>query len=195
MKNLKLVLASQSPRRREILENAGVQFIIRPVDADETIPQGASPSQAVLLLSERKARAAAKESSADETVLAADTIVALDGKILGKPASPQEAQEMLRMLSGRTHAVYTGVCAMNAERSEKFFCRTEVTFYELSEREISAYVNTSEPLDKAGAYGIQKLGALLVKEINGDYFNVVGLPVSQTVRMLLSFSGGELFEL
>ncbi|NLA76711.1 MAG: septum formation inhibitor Maf [Clostridiales bacterium] len=188
MKILKLILASQSPRRKEILEMAGMTFVVRPADADETLPAGVLPSDAVLLLSSRKATAALSHAQPDEIVLAADTIVALEGKILGKPDSPRDAVRMLKMLSGKAHEVYTGVCVASSSRTESFFCRTEVVFYSLSDAEIEKYVATGEPLDKAGAYGIQGMGSLLVKEIHGDYFNVMGLPAAQTARLLAGFS-------
>lgn len=180
---MSLVLASASPRRKEIMQTAGLTFSVFVSDTDETLPDGISASDAVLELSFRKALAVAK-TRPDDTVIGADTVVTLDGKILGKPSDPEDAKNMLRTLSGRTHKVFTGVCIIKNGTANKFFEETDVTFFELSEKEISDYVNSLEPMDKAGAYGIQGRGCTLVKEIKGDYFNVVGLPVARLVREL-----------
>lgn len=178
-----IYLASSSPRRRELLELAGISFTVAPADADERFADGTPPEEAVRLLARRKADAVFARYP-DGTVLAADTVVALGETILGKPKTPARAAEMLRLLSGRTHEVFTGFCIRSPERCVVEAVRTEVTFYPLTDREIDAYVATGEPMDKAGAYGIQGRGALLVKEIAGDYYNVMGLPIARVVRLL-----------
>ncbi len=180
---MKLVLASKSPRRSEILKNAGIDFIVRVADADETIEKGTKPEDAVKILAERKARAV--ERAKDETVLGADTVVVLDGNILGKPRNREDAFRMLRSLSGREHSVFTGVCAVSENNSVVFAVETKVEFFELSDREIDEYIDTKECDDKAGAYGIQGLASKFVKGIKGDYFNVVGLPISSIYEKIL----------
>lgn len=179
-------MASGSPRRHELLAQAGVKHIVRPVDADETLPNGIDLEKAVLELAGRKAHAAAAENPG-KIILSADTLVAANGKILGKPKSHEQAAEMLRSLSGKTHKVFTGVVIKKGSRETIFAVCTEVEFYELSEAEINAYIATGEPMDKAGAYGIQGRGCVLVRQIRGDYFNVVGLPVSRVCRELRAF--------
>ncbi len=179
-----MILASQSPRRRELLSLITSDFRIIPAKGEEVLPEKISPENAVLALSEQKA----KEIYAGykgEIIIAADTIVAIDGKILGKPKDEADAFEMLKTLSGRVHEVFTGVCVIfpNGEK-EHFFDETKVEFYPLSDKEISDYIKTGEPMDKAGAYGIQEQGALLVKRIDGDYYNVMGLPVAKLFRVI-----------
>lgn len=178
-----LVLASSSPRRKELLENIHLSFEISSSDVDESFSENLSPQEVVMELAERKAKAVANDYPSSY-VLGADTIVVLDGNVLGKPADEREAAEMLKRLSGKTHQVYTGVSIVTPDDTIRFYEKTIVTFWELTETEINMYVSSGEPLDKAGAYGIQQLGSYLVKEIQGDYFNVVGLPVSRTVREL-----------
>lgn len=178
-----LILASQSPRRRELLRYITDEFEIKVSDVDETLPEGISPAEAVLYLSRIKAQPFA---SPDDTVIGADTVVAIDGEILGKPANKDDAALMLRKLSGKTHSVFTGVTVIKDEKTKSFFVETKVKFFELSDSEIEKYVKTGEPLDKAGAYGIQGYGCLLVEKIDGDYFNVVGLPVSKLNQVLMS---------
>lgn len=182
-----LVLASASPRRREILANAGYTFEIRVTDADESVPDKTSAKNAVELISLAKAKAARRLCGEDDVILAADTVVELGGKILGKPRDAADAEKMLRSLSGNTHRVYTGVTVQSRSRSQTFSVCTEVTFYPLSDEEIFAYIATNEPFDKAGAYGIQGRGCLLVQSITGDYFNVMGLPVAEASRVLRGF--------
>ena len=180
-----LILASQSPRRKELLGLFGIPFVIRVADIDETMDNSKSPFDEVARVS--RCKALAVEKTADDVVVAADTIVVCQGKVLGKPRSEEEAVEMLRLLSGRDHQVMTGLTVC---RGEKILTHTEVTdihFRELSDKEIRAYVATGEPMDKAGSYGIQALGALLVEKIHGDYFNVMGLPVLRLSRMLQRF--------
>ncbi len=179
----RLVLASGSPRRREMLERMGLEAIVRPVDIDETPLPGEAPSRYVLRLAETKARAAAERG---DLVLAADTSVVIDGRILGKPEGTAQAGEMLASLSGREHAVLTGVSVYDVDRQFLLAAveTTQVTFAPMSELEIAWYVATGEPLDKAGAYGIQGIGALFVRSIEGDYSNVVGLPLASTYRLM-----------
>lgn len=180
---MKLVLASKSPRRSEILKTAGIDFTVRVADADETIPEGTSPEDAVVFLAARKAMAVARAE--DETVLGADTVVVLDSEILGKPKDKNDAFNMIKRLSGRVHSVFTGVCAIGAGLSMTFAEETKVEFYKLTDEEINTYINTDEPYDKAGAYGIQGLASKFIRAIEGDYFNVVGLPVSAIYQKIL----------
>ena len=180
---MKLVLASKSPRRSEILKNAGIDFVVRVADADETIPDGTRPEDAVVFLAARKALAV--ERADDETVLGADTVVVLDDKILGKPKDREDAYNMIKSLSGRVHSVFTGVCAVGNGASLTFAEETRVEFYPLSDEEINEYLDTDEPYDKAGAYGIQGYASKFIRGIEGDYFNVVGLPVSSVYKKII----------
>lgn len=184
-----LYLASTSPRRRALLEQAGVPFAVAKACAPENYQKGMAPQSVVASLAARKAWAARVQLSPGDVVLGADTVVALEGKILGKPSSAEEAAAMLRALSGRWHRVYTGFCLRAPERALCGFSRTSVRFYPLSDEEISRYVATGEPMDKAGAYGIQEGGALFVRELRGDYSNVVGLPVAKICRLLKRLPG------
>ncbi|GEN51922.1 Maf family protein [Halobacillus faecis] len=178
----RLVLGSQSPRRKELLELAGFEFDIRPSNAEEVIEEGMSPEEAVLHLARVKAENVKVDES--EVLLTSDTVVALNGEILGKPKDDQEARLYLRTLSGTTHKVYTGVCLKTNQSVDLFYVQTEVTFYALSEEEVDAYIRTGEVWDKAGGYGIQGKGSLFVEKINGDYYSVVGLPLSRVAREL-----------
>lgn len=180
---MNLVLASKSPRRSEILKNAGIEFVVRTADADETIPEGIKPEDAVVFLAARKAMAVKREDG--ETILGADTVVVLDGKILGKPRDREDACNMIKALSGRVHSVFTGVCAIGDGFSITFAEETKVEFLPLSDDEINDYINTDEPYDKAGAYGIQGLASKFIRGIEGDYFNVVGLPISSVYKKIL----------
>ena len=180
---MSLILASASPRRRELLQTAGIAFTVRVSEAEEHIESGTAPQEAVMQLARQKAEAVA-EAYPQELVLGADTVVVYDGAILGKPADEADAVQMLQMLSGKTHTVYTGVCLAQNGLAETFFEQTDVTFYPLTQEEIEQYVATGEPMDKAGAYGIQGRGCTLVQSICGDYFNVVGLPVAAVCRRL-----------
>lgn len=183
-----IILASGSPRRRELLEQIGVKdYRIVTPDVDEHVAGRPAPAALVEELSRRKAEAVREKAGADALVIAADTVVALDGAILGKPHSREEAVQMLAALSGKEHAVYTGVTVLRGDEAVTEHERTAVTFRELTGAEIDAYVSTGEPMDKAGAYGIQGVGALLVSGIGGDYFNVMGLPVCRLGRVLRSF--------
>lgn len=180
------ILASNSPRRRELFENSGYTFTVMPSDCDEDIKEELTPQQTVIELARRKALAVAVKNKGS-VVLGCDTVVAFDGKILGKPTDREDAFSMLKALSGRKHIVSTGVCITDGERCECFENTTEVEFYPLSDGTIESYLDTMEYTDKAGSYGIQGFGSVLVKEIKGDYFSVMGLPVSQCARVLAEF--------
>ena len=170
-----LILASRSPRRRALLRQLGLAFEVRPADTDEVWPEGTAPGPAVEHLAAEKATAI---PAPDALVLGADTVVVLDGDVLGKPASDGEAAATLRRLSGRTHTVYTGVALRAGARLRTHHAATHVTIAPLSDAEIARYVATGSPRDKAGAYGIQdEMGAVLVSRIEGEYTNVVGLPL------------------
>lgn len=182
-----LILASGSPRRRQLLEQLGLTFTVRSSDVDESVSPGLTPAQVVESLSARKGEAVAQLSQPGDLILSADTVVALEGAILGKPRSREEAAAMLSALSGRTHQVYTGVTLLQDGRRLTGHEVTAVTFRPLSPEEIAAYVSTGEPMDKAGAYGIQGLGALLAERLEGDYFNVMGLPLCRLGQMLSRF--------
>lgn len=182
----KFIVASNSPRRRELLSLAGYRFEVIPSDADETLESGIDAGEAVKELSKRKALFVSRMNKG-AVVLGCDTVVALGGKILGKPKDESEAFSMLKSLSGREHEVFTGVYITDGEKSEGFLSCTKVEFYPLSDETIRSYIATKEPMDKAGAYGIQGLGSVLVKKINGDYFTVMGLPVNECARVLSKF--------
>ena len=182
----RFILASASPRRKEILENAGFDFEIIVSDVDENITEDLSPSETVEELAKRKALAVWEENK-DAVAFGCDTVVAVDGKILGKPRDDDEAFEMIKMLSGKAHTVSTGVCICASDKISVFSNTTNVEFYPLSDETIRSYVATGESRDKAGAYGIQGYGSVLIKEIKGDYFSVMGLPVSESSRVLADF--------
>lgn len=183
-----IILASASPRRRELLERMGIRdFRIMVSDADETLEEGLAPALQVERLSRIKAEAVAAEGNADSIVIAADTVVALDGAILGKPADAQDARRMLTALSGARHHVYTGVTVMQGQKCLTRHEATAVDFRPLTAQEIEWYLASGECMDKAGAYGIQGYGALLVTGICGDYYNVMGLPVVRLAGMLKEF--------
>lgn len=179
---MKCILASQSPRRRELMEHLDIPFTVCPADIDETMDLSRDPRQEVARVSLHKARAVPAEPQ--DVVIGADTIVVCDGRVLGKPHSPQEAEEMLRLLSGRTHEVMTGLSVIRGSREKVLTQVTKIRFRQLSDREIFRYVAGGEPMDKAGAYGIQGGAALFVEEIQGDYFNVVGLPLCPLGQIL-----------
>ncbi|MEM1114876.1 MAG: Maf family protein [Bacteroidota bacterium] len=183
--DLPLVLASSSPRRRTLLARLGLAFDVRPSGADETWPDRLGVGAAAEAVALRKAEAV---DASGALVLGADTVVVLDGEILGKPPTPEAAMATLRRLSGRTHTVVTGMALRLGDRSATAHETTSVTFADVSDDEIAAYVATGSPLDKAGAYGIQDdVGALLVDRIDGDYPNVVGLPLRRLYEMLKAF--------
>ncbi|MFH2060448.1 MAG: Maf family protein [Pseudomonadota bacterium] len=182
----KLVLASQSPRRKTLLELACIDLIIQVSNIDESTISFTSPTQFVQDLAFLKAQAVS-EAYPDSWILGADTIVTIDDQILGKPANRDDAVSMLNQLNNRTHQVYTGVCLYKHQNKKKIVqsVSTKVVFKSLTNKEINWYVNTKEPYDKAGGYGIQGVGAFLVKKIYGSYTNVVGLPVCEVIQMLL----------
>jgi septum formation protein len=182
-----IVLASASPRRQELLRNAGIAFIVQPADIDETLLQGESPRGYAERLAREKA-AAIFRSRPQDCVLGADTVVVIDETILGKPRNEADAARMLRLLSGRTHVVITGICLINphADNAEPKTASeaTLVTMREISDGEIRDYIATGEPMDKAGAYAIQGIASRWIPRIEGDYSNVVGLPVALIYSML-----------
>lgn len=183
-----MILASASPRRKELLALAGFDFQIETAAVEETYDPTLPPEQIVMHLAAVKSAPVAARHP-DETVIGADTVVVLDEAILGKPHSTDEAKAMLRRLSGRVHQVYTGVCLRRGETVVRFAACTLAHFKVLSEEEIAAYVATGEPMDKAGAYGVQGRGCVLVEGIEGDYFNVVGLPVSRLYDEIKKLGG------
>ena len=180
----RLILASRSPRRAELLERLGLEFAVRVPDVDETVEVGEPPEQAAVRLAEAKASVAAEE---DALSLGCDTLVVHDGDILGKPKSQAEAVEMVHRLQGDEHVVYTGVAVATPGRVESAVEATRVWFRSLERAECEEYVATGEPMDKAGAYGIQGFGAAIVERIQGDYFNVMGLPVQRLLELLQRF--------
>ena len=178
---MKIILASASPRRKELLTLAGFEYEVIVSQCEEILPEGITPDKAVEELARQKAEDVFSRNT-DCMIIAADTVVALGNTILGKPKDEDDAFTMLSSLSGRRHTVYTGVCIKTKDKTDIFHVATDVEFYPLSEKEIKDYIVTKEPMDKAGAYGIQGKGFVLVKGIHGDYFNVVGLPLAETVR-------------
>lgn len=185
----KIILASASPRRKELLESLGIKFEVIVSEADEkkinkdAMPQNLYVQELALL----KAAAVLKKiGKTNALIISADTIVCCDNKILGKPKSREDAKEMLKFLSGKCHFVYSGICVMDAKTSFSVLKsqETKVYFKELSDEVIDSYIKTNEPFDKAGAYGIQGFGAVLIDKIEGDYFNVVGLPISKLYEVL-----------
>ena len=185
---MSIILASQSPRRRELLAQMGVpQFEVVPALGEEIASPGLSPAQLVEVLSRQKAEEVAVQAGPDDVVIAADTVVAVGGAVLGKPRDPADAARMLSLLSGRAHTVYTGVTVRRGTFSRTAHEATQVRFRPLTQSEISAYIATGEPFDKAGAYGIQGSGCLLVKQIAGDFYNVMGLPIARLARALRDF--------
>lgn len=183
----KLILASNSPRRQTLLKEAGINFSIKIKDIKEEYPPGLTKEQIPIFLAKLKAEAFKNEIK-DETVITADTIVAINNQILGKPKGEDEAIEMLKLLSGNKHEVITGVCILNSKKEHSFIDITEVYFKELSEEEINYYIKKFKPFDKAGAYGIQEwIGMIGIEKIVGSYFNVMGLPVHRVVEELRKF--------
>ena len=182
---MNIILASASPRRREILENTNVKFDVISSSIEELVLEGESPCQMVMRLAFEKGIDIASKHKSD-LVISADTIVVLDNTVLGKPKDEEEAKLMITNLSGRTHQVITGISLINLENDKKVidYVISNVKFKNLSEDDINDYIKTKESLDKAGAYGIQGYGALLVEEIQGDYFNIVGLPISKLSDLL-----------
>lgn len=178
-----VILASGSPRRRELLGLIVPEYECVVSGCEEFVPAGTPVERVPALLAEQKAAAVA-ETHPDDTVIGSDTVVVLDGEIFGKPKDEADAERMLKTLSGRKHFVYTGVAVAEKGVLRSFVQKTEVEFYPLSDETIEKYIATGEPMDKAGAYGIQGKGSVLVKGIVGDYFNVMGFPVAETARFL-----------
>ncbi len=190
---MQLILASQSPRRQELLRLFGVPFRVEVADIDETMDPQKSPFDEVARVSRCKALAIGRGE--EDVVVAADTIVVCQGRVLGKPHSREEAVQMLQLLSGRDHQVMTGVTVLRGDREQVFTEVTDLHFRQLTEREILAYVRTGEPMDKAGAYGIQGGAALFCEKMTGDYYNVMGLPVcrlGQVLKLLAPEMMGEM---
>lgn len=181
--HIPVILASASPRRRELLELVGIVHEVRPADIDESLWPGETPVGHSERLARGKAHAIAA-AAGDAVVIAADTIVVVEGDILGKPKDVAHATEMLRRLSGRQHTVYTAIAVARGERTESAVEAVEVVFRALSDSEIAEYIATGEPMDKAGAYGIQGFGATIVERVDGDYFSVMGLGMRRLVALL-----------
>ena len=185
----RIILASASPRRRELLTQIGLKFDIMPSHIEEVL-RGESPAENVMGLAADKAGDIYEQLKAlgegDALVIGADTVVALEDKILGKPKDETDALQMLRFLQGQTHQVYTGVCMMTEGKTMTFYGKTDVTMYLADDEQIMDYIRSGEPMDKAGSYAIQGLGTIFVKEIHGDYNNVVGLPVAEVWQYLNS---------
>jgi len=180
-----VILASGSPRRKELMKYICTDYEIRVSDADETVPEGLTPAETVMYLA--KLKGTTIPFGSEDLVIAADTVVSIGDEILGKPHDREDAFRMVKALSGATHSVYTGVYVTKGGKELSFYEKTDVEFYPLTDEEISAYVATGEADDKAGAYGIQARGGLFVKAISGDYNNVVGFPVSRLAQELKNF--------
>jgi septum formation protein len=179
---MELILASQSPRRQELLRLFGQPFVVRVADIDETMDHTKAPFDEVARVS--RCKALAVERAPEDVVIAADTIVVCQGKVLGKPHTQQEAAEMLQLLSGRDHQVMTGVTVLRGQQERVFTEVTDLHFRSLTSKEIHRYIETGEPMDKAGAYGIQGGAALFCEKMAGDYYNVMGLPVCRLGQVL-----------
>lgn len=184
----KLILASASPSRKMLLEQAGLDFEVVVSGVDETVPPDYTPAQTVEALAQRKGRAV-QALRPEAPIIAADSVVSIDGLILGKPKDDEAAKATLRRLSGRTHELITGVCLLINGQMDLFHQVTRVTFYPLTEEEIAEYVALGESRGRAGAYGIEGIGVVLVQSIQGDYPNIVGLPVAETIRRLHKLLG------
>ncbi len=180
----RLILASGSPRRRELLGMFALPFEVIPARGEERAPEGLSPGETARALALAKAREVAGRAESGAVVIGSDTVVELDGQILGKPRDEEDAFRMLSALSGRAHRVFSGVCVLGGAGELAEFEETAVHFRPLTEREIRAYIATGEPMDKAGAYGYQGLASIFVERIEGDFFNVMGLPMCRLCRLL-----------
>ncbi|MDR3680541.1 MAG: Maf family protein [Flavipsychrobacter sp.] len=180
----KIILASQSPRRKQLLQQAEIEFEVLVADVDETNPRGMPGTEVPVYLAKMKADAV-QHLAADAIVIAADTVVLLDDKVLGKPRDAEDARDMLRQLSGRMHTVVTGVCIQSDSKQISFSTETKVYFRSLTREQIAYYVESYKPFDKAGAYAIQEwIGMIGIEKINGDYYNVMGLPIGEVVAFL-----------
>ena len=189
-KNTQIILASQSPRRKELLSLIADNFEIIPADIDESLPENTDVFSAAEILATKKAEYIAKDNP-DKLVIGCDTVVICEGKILGKPKNEADAFEMLSLLSGKAHKVLSGVCLCKNGKARSFTQSSDVYFYLLTEAEINEYIATRDPFDKAGSYGIQTQGYFMVEKIDGDYNNIVGLPIARLRREIISFLGGE----
>ena len=187
LKKYKVILASNSPRRKELLAGLGVDYEVRTLpDVDESYPETLQGADIPLYIAKEKADAYVAMMQPGELMITADTIVWLDGKVLGKPQDKEDALQMLRTMSGRTHEVFTGVCITTTDWQRSFTAQTEVRFATLSEEEIAYYVDNFQPMDKAGAYGVQEWSGFIgVENISGSYYNIMGLPVQKLYRELL----------
>ncbi len=183
LNNVKIVLASQSPSRKLLFDRAGISVEVVVSGADESVPADFTPAEMVKELAKRKAEAVLHLCEG-KLIIAADSIVSIDNKVLGKPKSLEKAREMIAYLSGKTHKIFTGVCIMYGGRQENFCSVTDVTFYALTDAEIDEYIKTGESMGKAGSYGIEGKGIMLIERINGDYSNIVGLPMAETLRRI-----------
>lgn len=184
-----ILLASNSPRRKELLKGLGVPFTVTVLpDIDESFPETLEAEEIPVYIARKKAMAYLSRMEESTLLITADTIVWLDGKVYGKPHDEEDAKQMLRALSGKTHQVITGVCLCTQNKEKTFYSLTDVSFSDLTDREIEYYVSKYKPIDKAGAYGIQEwIGFAAVKEIKGSYFNVMGLPIHKLYQELKSF--------
>lgn len=182
----KIILASKSPRRRKLLEQIGIKFVVEESNVDEENSYHLSPRDMVKHLSIEKAKAVARKNK-QAIVIGADTTVILENEVIGKPRSEKEAKEILKKLSNKTHLVITGITIINFKKILTRLAETKVHFRKLTDKEINAYVKTGEPMDKAGGYGVQEKAGIFIDNIQGDYFNVVGLPISAVSEMLKEF--------
>jgi septum formation protein len=190
-----LILASQSPRRRQILENMGLKFTVHLPEAEEEMPSVASSERVIVANAHAKAVSVASKREPEDIVLGADTLVLLDGEVMGKPKSPQDARAMISKLSGRTHEVITGLSLITRQtQSWNRAVKSRVTFRKITEEETTHYLATREPYDKAGAYAVQGLGAMYIERIEGSYTNVMGLPIEELLKGLDEVSGVSIYE-
>lgn len=187
-KDQQIVLASQSPRRKQLLEGIGINFITRPLDIDEQFPEKLKREQIAIFLAKAKAEEAKKNIAHNEIIITADTIVWLNNQVLNKPSDENEARKMLQQLSGRMHEVVTAVSITSTKKSTHFYAIAEVYFKRLNDDEIDYYITHYEPFDKAGAYGVQEwIGYVAVEKINGSFYNVMGLPTKELAEELMAF--------
>ena len=191
----KIILASGSPRRKQLMRMAGLLFTVEPADVPEIIPDGLPAEKESEFLASVKAGYVLSQQDEKRRdavlIVGADTTVLCEGRVLGKPKDKAQAKEMLRFLSGKVHEVYTGVAIVSEDVNETFTSVTKVEFYDLTDEEIDWYISTNEPMDKAGAYGIQGFGCRLVKRIEGDYFTVMGLPIAEVTRRIEKIRASE----
>ena len=188
MFNQKIILASQSPRRKELLHLAEIDFNVIVANTDESYPTGLSFEEIAIHIAKNKAHAVADQNKTDKVIIAADTIVVCNGEVIGKPINEEDAVKIISKLSGNTHSVITGVYIVQKDKEFFFADKTAVTFHTLTQTQIKYYVNKYKPFDKAGAYAIQEwIGAVGIKNINGDFYNVMGLPISRVVEALQQF--------